>query len=86
MVRFRVLFQSLIIADSLVILSVVFAALVEPRSQGLLPVAGGLAGLSTALQAWTIGGISTRLRAVLLVTGVVTIVAMILMAVAGTHA
>jgi hypothetical protein len=68
------LYQVVVIVDSLLILALLAAALVQPRFQSLLPLAGLLAGLSAALQSRTLVGLEPGLRRLLLVAGLVAVV------------
>lgn len=81
--QFRVLCQTAIIVDSLAILTLAAFVVCVPKLFGLLPVAGGLAGLNTALHAWTLEGISIRLRTTLLLGGLLTVLAMIIVGILG---
>jgi len=65
-----------IILDSLIILALMAAALIQPRFQNLLPLAGLLAGLNAALHSRTLDGLEPSLRRTLLIGGLVTVAVM----------
>jgi len=67
------LYHVVIILDSLLILALMAAVLVQPRLQSLLPLGVLLAGLNAALHSRTLEGLEPRLRRLLLVAGLVTV-------------
>lgn len=81
MKRLRPVYQVAIIVDSLLVLLLVVVVALQPRYQGLLPLAGVLAGLNAMLHSRTLEELKPVMKRALLVGGLAATVFMAIVAI-----